>query len=223
MRRACMQDAARAFATALDAPRPLTIPRSSRDLWCWAATPSAPLLAAALESLDRDDTAEVQVAVGIPARGVAGFRTSSQEARDVQRLIMSVPDPPRIVRYDEVELLCLAHAESESFRRMVLRELGPLAGGASGIAHTRETLLCYLTNGSSVEARGQRAVRAPQHRPVSARPCRGVDWGTASPERIGHVEARVALCRPVRGPRGSRRPQPRSAEAKIAGSPSQPG
>ena len=89
-----MQDAARAFATALDAPRPLTIPRSSRDLWCWAATPSAPLLAAALESLDRDDTAEVQVAVGIPARGVAGFRTSSQEARDVQRLIMSVPDPP---------------------------------------------------------------------------------------------------------------------------------
>lgn len=58
---------------------------------------------------------------------------------------MSVPEPPRIVRYEEVELLCLAHAESESFRRMVLRELGPLAGPASGIEHTRQTLLRYLT------------------------------------------------------------------------------
>ncbi|HEY5854315.1 MAG TPA: helix-turn-helix domain-containing protein [Aldersonia sp.] len=182
-----MQDAARAFATTLGAPPPLTIPRSGRDLWCWAATPKAPKLEAALESLDRDEHPDVQLAIGMPARGVAGFRASNQEARDVQRLIMSVPEPPRIVRYDEVELLCLAHAESESFRRMVLRELGPLTGDASGIEHTRATLLCYLTNGANVEAVASELF---VHRnTVRYRLNRAEElMGHRITERIGHVE-----------------------------------
>lgn len=182
-----MQDAARAFAVALNAPRPLTIPRSGRDLWCWAANPSAPQLESALRSLDRDEHPDVQIAIGMPARGVDGFRTSNQEARDVQRLIMSVPEPPRIVRYDEVELLCLAHAESESFRRMVLRELGPLAGSASGIEHTRQTLLCYLTNGANVEAVASELF---VHRnTVRYRLNRAEELlGHRITERIGHVE-----------------------------------
>lgn len=182
-----MQDAARAFANTLGAPPPMTIPRSSRDLWCWAATSTAPKLATALESLDRDEHPDVQIAIGMPARGAAGFRTSIQEARDVQRVIMLVPEPPRIVRYDEVELLCLAHAESESFRRMVLRELGPLAGAASGIEHTRETLLCYLTNGSNVEAVASELF---VHRnTVRYRLNRAEElMGHRITERIGHVE-----------------------------------
>ena len=134
---------------------------------------------------------------------------------------MSVPDPPRIVRYDEVELLCLAHAESESFRRMVLRELGPLAGGASGIAHTRETLLCYLTNGSNVEAVASELF---VHRnTVRYRLNRAEElMGHRITERIGHVELAlryVDLFGVLEDPTDSAP----GAEAKIAGSPSQPG
>ena len=182
-----MQDAARSFATALGAPRPLTIPQSSRDMWCWAATPSAPRLVPALESLEQLEAGEARLAVGMPARGVAGFRTSHQEARDVQRLIMAVPDAPAIVRYDEVELLCLAHAESDSFRRMVQRELGGLAGDASGIAQARETLLCYLTNGTNVEAVASRLF---VHRnTVRYRLNRAEELlGHRITERLGHVE-----------------------------------
>lgn len=179
-----MQDAARLLATALGAPPPLTIPQSSRDMWCWAATSSVPLLVPALESLD---VGETRLAVGMPARGVAGFRTSHQEARDVQRLIMAVPNAPAIVRYDEVELLCLAHAESESFRRMVQRELGALAGDATGIAQARETLLCYLTNGTNVEAVASQLF---VHRnTVRYRLNRAEELlGHRITERLGHVE-----------------------------------
>jgi hypothetical protein len=182
-----LQDAARSFATALGAPPPLTIPQSSRDMWCWAATPSAPRLAPALEPLKQLGIGGARLAVGMPARGVAGFRTSNQEAREVHRLIMAVTDAPTIVRYDELELLCLAHAESDSFRRMVRRELGGLAGDGTGIAHARETLLCYLTNGTSVEAvAGQLFV----HRnTVRYRLNRAEELlGHRITERLGHVE-----------------------------------
>jgi hypothetical protein len=187
-----MQDAARALASALDAPAPLTIPRSSRDLWCWAATPSSPQLAPALESLQQADLGDVRIAVGVPARGVAGFRTSNQEARDAQRLVMSAPDAEAVVRYDEIELLCLANANSDSFRRMVHRELGKLAGAASGVAQARETLLCYLTSGTNVEAVATRA--------VPAEPCRGAH-GAPHHRTSRSRRARVALRRLLRNPR----------------------
>lgn len=179
-----MQDIARSFASALDAPPPLTIPQSSRDMWCWAATSSAPLLVTALESLEIGDA---RLAVGMPAPGVAGFRTSNQEARDVQRLIMAVPDAPAMVRYDEVELLCLAHAESDSFRRMVQRELGALGADGSGAAQARETLLCYLSNGTNVDAV---AGRLFVHRnTVRYRLNRAEELlGHRITERLGHVE-----------------------------------
>jgi hypothetical protein len=182
-----MQDAARALASALGAPPPLTIPRSRRDLWGWAATASAPRLAPALEALEKSDRGDLRIAVGIPARGVAGFRTSNQEACDAQRLVMSAPEGPHIVRYDEVELLCLAHADGESFRRMVRRELGGLAAGGSGPAQARETLLCYLTNGANIE---ETAGRLFVHRnTVRYRLNRAEElMGHRITERFGHVE-----------------------------------
>ena len=105
----------------------------------------------------------------------------------MQRLIMAVPDAPAIVRYDEVELLCLAHAESDSFRRMVLRELGGLAGDASGIAQARETLLCYLTSGTNVDVVASRLF---VHRnTVRYRLNRAEELlGHRITERLGHVE-----------------------------------
>jgi hypothetical protein len=182
-----MQDVARSFATALEAPSPLTIPRSSRDLWCWAATPTPPRLAPALESLAKAEPDAVQIAVGLPARGVAGFRTSNQEACEAQRLVMSVPDGPTVVTYADVELLCLAKADSDSFRRMVRRELGGLAADGSGVAHARETLLCYLTSGANVEAV---AARLFVHRnTVRYRLNRAEElMGHRITERVGHVE-----------------------------------
>jgi hypothetical protein len=182
-----MQDAAASLASALGAPRPLTIPRSTRDLWCWAATPARPEISAALASFEQVVPADVRVAVGSPAPGMAGFRTSNEQARDAQRLAMSAPEAPSVVRYDEVELLCLANTDSDAFRRMVRRELGDLAGGAAGVAPIRHTLFCYLTSAANVDTA---AARLHVHRnTVRYRLNRAEELiGHPVAERVGHVE-----------------------------------
>jgi hypothetical protein len=182
-----MQDVARALGKALGVPRPFTIPRSSRDLWCWAATPRAPDLAAALKTFEPIGAGEVRVAIGSPARGEPGFRTSNAEARAVQRLVMSAPNAPAVVRYDEVELLCLTNGDSDAFRRMVRRELKGLAGDARGVDQVRKTLYCYLTSGANVDAA---AARLHVHRnTVHYRLNRAEElMGHPITERVGHVE-----------------------------------
>jgi DNA-binding PucR family transcriptional regulator len=140
-----------------------------------------------LEAFKGVEPGESHLAIGMPARGAAGFRTSNQEACDAQRLVMAAPEVPAVVRYDEVELLCLAHAEKDSFHRMVRRELGELAGASSGIAQTRQTLLCYLMSGASVEVA---ATRLFVHRnTVRYRLNRAEElMGHRIAERVGHVE-----------------------------------
>jgi hypothetical protein len=151
-----MHEAAQAVASALGAPRPLTMSGSSRDMWCWAATPTAPDTAERLAPDLMKGFPDVRLAVGTPAKHVAGFRTSHQEARAVQRLVLSAAKAPAMLRYDEVDLLCLAGRDPEAVARMALRELGGLANAVKGVAQIRETLLVYLTVGASVEAAAER-------------------------------------------------------------------
>jgi DNA-binding PucR family transcriptional regulator len=151
-----MQAAAQAVATALGAPRPLTMSGSSRELWCWAATPVVPDVAARLGPAWQEQFRDVHLAVGSPARGVAGFRTSHQEARAVQRLVVSAGRAPGVLRYDEVDLLCLTGGEPDALARVAGKELGGLAADSKSLTQVRETLLVYLTSGSNVEATAER-------------------------------------------------------------------
>ena len=139
-----MLDVANAVAQALKAPRPLTMVAGSRDLWCWVATPRKPdldLLAPLEAMLTETGT---HLAVGLPSPGVSGFRTSHDEARSAHGLALPVSHVAQLVRYDEVELLCLVSEQGSLMRRMVAREVGPLAGADKNLALVRETVLTYL-------------------------------------------------------------------------------
>lgn len=135
--------AAQAVADALGAPPPLTMVAGSRELWCWVATPTCPDLSglAALEPTLGD----VHAAVGLPGKGVLGFRASHAEARAAQRLALTAVPAAHLVRYDDVELLCLLSGQGDLTRRMVAREIGPLSGADKNLALVRETVLGYLT------------------------------------------------------------------------------
>jgi hypothetical protein len=135
--------AARAIADALGAAPPLTMVAGSRELWCWVATPSRPDLSklAAVEPT----LGGLHAAVGLPGKGVPGFRASHAEALAAQRLALSAVPASALVRYDDVELLCLLSGQGDLARRMVEREIGPLAGADKNLALVRETLLAYLT------------------------------------------------------------------------------
>ncbi|TYL46058.1 PucR family transcriptional regulator [Nocardioides sp. BGMRC 2183] len=143
-----LAEAAAATARALGAPPPLTHVAGSRDLWGWCATPVAPDLGAldSLEPLLAEH--RLRIAVGLPARGVQGFRSSHTEARAAHRLATGALSGSRVVAYRDVELLCLTAGNEELLRRMVLREVGPLCGAEKNLAMVRTTALAFLAHRS---------------------------------------------------------------------------
>lgn len=141
-------------ARALKAPRPLSIVAGSRDVWFWVATPAEPDLAALAGLTDQLDGA--RLAIGLPAPGVSGFRSSHDEARAAQRLVLPAPSAPPLVYYRDLELLCLVDTEDAALRRMVAREIGELCGAEKNLAQIRETTLTYLTSQLNVAATAER-------------------------------------------------------------------
>jgi hypothetical protein len=140
-----MLEAATAVAQAVGAPPPLTMVAGIRDLWCWAATPREPDLAAVAALDQKLNDNHLKLALGLPAVGVAGFRSSHAEARAAQTLALGAPGASAVVRYADVELLCLTSGQEGLTRRMVAREIGPLGGADKNLALVRETVLAYLT------------------------------------------------------------------------------
>lgn len=150
-----MSEIADAAARSLGAPHPLSLLVGTRDLWAWIATPAAPDLAPLAQLHDRLDAAGIRIAVGGPAPGVAGFRTSHEEARAAHQLAAGAPATAPIVDYRDVELLTLAAGREQLLRRMVARELGDLLGADKNLAQLRDTVLAYLTT-RNVEAAAER-------------------------------------------------------------------
>ncbi len=145
-------DLAAQAAQVLDAPRPLALPISTHDVWCWIATPTRPD-AAALKELAADvEKLQAHVAVGTPQPAVAGFRAGHAEAAAVQRLCLAAARAPAVVEFADVELLCLLSTDEPMLARMVQREIGPLLGADKNLAPVRETALTYLSQRQNVEA-----------------------------------------------------------------------
>lgn len=140
------------LARALGGPRPLVRVAGSRDVWCWVATPERPDPTALAEAGRALAEGAVRVAAGLPAAGLAGFRSSHLEARAAQHLAMSAVGLPPLVRYADVELLCLTAERPDLLQRMVTREVGALCGADRNLAALRETVLTHLTHRMNVEA-----------------------------------------------------------------------
>jgi hypothetical protein len=147
-----LRPAASDVARALGGRHTLTSAVGTRDLWCWTATSSAPDEADLTELAATLDDRDVHLAVGVTARGVEGFRRSHREARAAQHVALQARTTPRILRYRDVELLCLAMERRDLLEGMVQREVGPLCGEDGSKTQIRETVLTYLTNRMNVEA-----------------------------------------------------------------------
>lgn len=144
------------LAAALGAGRALTHVAGSRDLWGWVATPGAPVTDRLADLHPSLVERGVHAAVGLPAPGLAGFRSGHAEARAVQRLALSGASLPGLTPYADVELLCLTTERDDLLHRMVQREAGPLCGADKNLGLLRETVLSYLGNRMNVEATADR-------------------------------------------------------------------
>lgn len=143
---------ARGVGEAVGATQVLTVQSGARTLWVWLGTGRQPRLDMVAGSPGVTAAPDIRVALGEPAPGLAGFRSSHQQALRAQRVAAASAYPMQVTRYADVELVSLLAHDDEAMRSLVARTLGRLAADDSTTARLRETLLAYLVAGSSAKA-----------------------------------------------------------------------
>ena len=159
---ALLEAAIRDIAAAIGTQRPLIQPLGTLSAAAWIST-SSPAPSRVLDELRfRTATAPgVRVAIGEPARDIAGFRASHVEALEAQRIArLAGRREGSITRYGDISLRALATANIDQARDFVARELGALASGDDTTRRLAATVRTYLDENGS---RGRTAKRLSIH------------------------------------------------------------
>lgn len=131
--------------------------RSSVCLWL-PDTEAAPLVAEIRRVL-AELRLPVQVAVGSPRSGPAGFRQTYHQAERVRALCSTaVPEPPALVTFDDIAPVAMLIDDPDTLRAFVHRTLGSLAEPSVRAAELRETLRVYLRTHRSPAATAERMI-----------------------------------------------------------------
>jgi DNA-binding PucR family transcriptional regulator len=133
----------------------------------------------------------VRVAIGEPARGIAGFRASHIEAVEAQRIAVLAGHPAgSVTRYRNISLRAIATVDLEQSRAFVRRELGRLGSDDETTRRLAATLRAYLDENCS---RGRTAKRLHIHENTVAYRIRQAEELLARPLDKHSLELRVAL------------------------------
>lgn len=95
---------------------------------------------------------DVEISIGEPGRGLAGFRRGNETARRTAGLRATLYRAPSCLCSRDLRLESLLLTQPESARRFVRDELGELAGSGERSGRIRATLLASLTAGSQAKA-----------------------------------------------------------------------
>ncbi|HZE67247.1 MAG TPA: helix-turn-helix domain-containing protein [Sporichthyaceae bacterium] len=123
------------------------------DVWiCWlrfAGPLSVDRLAEVTTALG---TLDLPVGLGEPGSGLDGFRRTRQDVLSVVTLRRRCPGLGHLVRFHEVSLEVVLLGDEPAARRFIADELGELNGPGERNERARETLLAWLSTGSSARA-----------------------------------------------------------------------
>lgn len=148
-----MERAAHDIARLLGARSALTLSSTATVTWAWIGAVRAP----DLDRITGMRADGVSVAIGEPADGPEGFRTTHQDAIDAQRVARGRGRRAgSIVQYGNVELAAMLVGDLERARRFVRRHLGALASDDEETARLRATLRVYLDEQGSRQATAER-------------------------------------------------------------------
>jgi hypothetical protein len=139
---------------------PLVVPNRATG-WCWIPLGPRTELADAAKALDVLERADggLQAAVGTPAAGVAGFRTTHREAdRARQVAMLSHERGPPLTSFADpgVRAASMLMRDLDATRRLVQTSLGMLAVDTEKGARLRDTLLAFLEENGSYTATAKR-------------------------------------------------------------------
>lgn len=134
--------------------QPLFVAQDRATAWGWiplGAGTSVP----GSDLPDEPDDSGIRVAVGVPAAGVEGFRSSHLDALQAQAVALVAQDRARpVTSYadPEVRAAALLSANMEATRRLVRTTLSALAQDTEGAERLRETLRVFLSTRNSFAA-----------------------------------------------------------------------
>lgn len=146
-----LESVARSIAHVIGSQHLLTVPAGSQGLWAWIST-ATPDYRLPVDTAPERSSSAVRVALGNPAAGVDGFRTSHREAQAAHDLQDRVLDPRQLIRFTDIELAHLLEGHPQAAATLVSRELRGLDGRDANSAQLRQTLRVFLANSRSYDA-----------------------------------------------------------------------
>lgn len=186
-------------AARLGSRQPLLVPDGARALWGWVSSTRAPDLAPEDLATLADQLPEVvQVSIGTPAEGPAGFRDSHAQARRGRRIVELSGRAAAVTSYAEIALADTMSGDLDLARAFVASELGDLALEGRRVAEERRALLAVL------DAQGGLAAAAEElgvHRNTVLQRLRRAEErrGRPATERVAELHAALRLVQ-VLGP-----------------------
>ena len=140
---------AEALAGEVGVERGLIVPDGAACMWAWFAI-DRQLGLDVLARCAADQLREGQsLALSIPASGLEGFRGGHRQALRVRRFAELSQAAPGVVRFDEVETLCVMSEDPKLLAGFVERKLGRLAAESHAVRRLRETVLVWLREGGN--------------------------------------------------------------------------
>lgn len=137
-----LEEAAASLRSTVSERSALVARASATSRWIWISG-SDPADLGSVE--DRLESLQgVRAAGGRSGRGLAGFRSTHQDALAAQALVVRLGSHRRFTTYADVELIDALTQDRASARRFVLRTLGPLADADEEL---QRTLLTYVQCG----------------------------------------------------------------------------
>jgi DNA-binding PucR family transcriptional regulator len=141
---------AKAIAGEIGVERTLIVPDGAICMWAWFAI-DRQLGLSLLARRAADQLREGQgLALSIPASGLEGFRGGHRQALRARRFAELSQANRGVVRFDEVETLCVMSEDPKLLADFVERKLGGLAAADHGTRRLRETVLVWLREGGNV-------------------------------------------------------------------------
>ena len=180
-----LERAAEQVMRACGAQNRLTVVAGTVSLWLWIPAARTPSLAELTDRLR--GRRSVRVALGRPAKGIAGFRRTHMDAAAAQRLLARLDSRRSVVRYEDVHLVDLISADVGAADRFVADVLGDFLD-ASPVLH--QTVLVYVEEGHN---RTSTAERLYTHRNTIDRRLARVDELLPEPFAQHPTEVAAAL------------------------------
>jgi hypothetical protein len=132
--------------------QPLAVLVDDHTTWAWVSGPAVSSIdLTGLDDKLRRRRPLVYVAVGNPAVGLAGFRSSHHDALAAQRVAQSRSDNrPGVIAFADVAVSSFLANDLPAARRWVAEVLGGLAVDDEAMAELRRTVLLFLRTGASL-------------------------------------------------------------------------